>query len=277
MGDRGGQQTTPGQGNETTPAGGRARRFGAPRLPEAPGGRPLSVYLVLAAGLAVLVGLLTLVVLTSRSDDGPRPPICLPVTVVEAEAAVNAGGVERVNILTEQGKPEVGPLAVTLDLSDPAGGNRCRELPKGVQGQDDFYRLIGVVTVYNQTRAGEQRIALIWEEQGDIPRELLTTPTATPEPTATATPAPTATPEPTATATATATPEPATPTPTATASPTSTRTPTATATPRPTATPAPTATATATAAPPTATARATSRAGAPIAPPRLSPTPITPP
>jgi hypothetical protein len=288
MGERGGQGTTPGDGGGatpgeeggTTPVGGRGARFG---LPE---GRPLSVYLVLAAGLGVLILLLALVVITSRNDDGPLPPICLPVTLAEAEDAVNAGGVERMHVLTESGNPEVGPLAVTLDLADAAEGNRCRELPKGVAEQDDFFRLIGVVTVYNQTRAGEQRIALVWEEQGDIPRELLATPTNTPAPTATpspaptatATPPPTATPTPTATPapTATATPRPASPTPSPSPPP---ATPPPVPTPRPTATTAPAATATPvrSTATPTATLRATTPEAQPSPPARPTPTPLTPP
>ncbi|MCC6313051.1 MAG: hypothetical protein IT337_03490 [Thermomicrobiales bacterium] len=229
---------------ESTPAG-------RPRLHRLLGGRPLSVYLVLAAGLVVLLGLLALVYVTGRGDsEGPKPPICLPVTLAEAEAAVNRGLVERVNVLTMRESPEIGPLAITLDL---VGGN-CRELPKGVRTQGDLYRLIGVVTVYNQTRAGEQRIALLWEEQADIPSDLL----ATPSPTASPTPTPTATPIPTATAPATST-----------AIPTATPAPTATPVP-PTATPAPTATP----RPPTATAAPTKPAVAPTSAPTTVPLPI---
>ena len=213
------------------------------------GGRPLSVYLVLAAGLAVLVVLLALVVLTGRDDAGPQPPICLPLTPEEAERGVNGGLVAQVNVLTEEGRPETGPLAVTFDLAD---GN-CRELPKGVRAQPDFYRLIGLVTVYNQTRAGEQRIVLSWRQQGDIPADLLGTPppataTATAEATATGTPATAASPTPMAAPTST-------PVPTAAAAASPVLPP---ATPRP----APTATATA-----TASAVPTRRPGSPAATP----------
>lgn len=201
-------------------------------------GMPLSTLVMLAAGLAVLFGLLALVILTSRGDsEGPLPPICLPVTLNEAAGAVNSGLVSRVHVLTETGNAARGPLAVTLDLAD---GN-CRELPKGVQGQDDFFRLVGVVTVYNQTRANEQqRVNILWEAQSNIPGDLLTMPTATPVP-ATETPAPPTEMPPTETpvpASATSVP------PTATAVP-----PTATMVP-PTATAVPP---TATRVPPTAT------------------------
>ena len=199
-------------------------------------GMPLSAIIMLAAGLAVLGGLLALVVMTGRGDnESPLPPICLPVTLEEASSAVNGGLVSRVHVLTETGNAARGPLAVTLDLAD---GN-CRELPKGVQGQDDFYRLVGVVTVFNQTRASEaQRVNVLWEAQSNIPGDLLMIPTETPLP-PTETPIP-----PTATIEApTATAVPPTPTevpptetpipPTATPEP-----PTATAVP-PTETPLP--------------------------------------
>lgn len=203
------------------------------------GGRPWSVFAVLAAGLAVLAGLTLFLLLSGRNkEDTNQQLICLPVELGAAEDLVMGGEVARLHVLTERGKPEVGPLAITLDLDDLT----CRELPKGVQGQDDFYRLIGVTTVYNQTRAGEERINVLWEEQSNIPIALLATTTSTPLPTFTPAP-PTNTPIP---PTATAAPPTNTPLP-----------PTATAVP-PTNTPLPpTATAvppTATAAPPTATA-----------------------
>ena len=196
------------------------------------GGRPFSIYLVLAAGLAVLLLLLALVVLTGRDDQGPQPPICLPIAPDQAERALTRGQVAQVNVLTEEGRPETGPLAVTLDLTD---GN-CRELPKGIQSQPDFYRLIGIVTVYNQTRAGEQRIVLSWRQQGNIPADLLATPTATVVATEplTADSTATATPEPTATRETTATPAPAIATPTRRATPIPEPTDTATATASPT-------------------------------------------
>lgn len=231
------------------------------RFGRALGERPLSVYGVLAAGLAVLAVLLALVILTGRGrDTGPQPPTCLPVTLREAEFDVNRGLVERVNVLTEQGKPETGPLAVSLFLAD----GDCRELPKGVHAQDQFYRLIGVVTVYNQTRAGEQRIGLTWEQQVGIPAELLATPTATA--TETATPPPTSTPEPTATVAAPASPPPST------APPSPTPSPTATATARPAT---PTAGPPPRRATPDATATRPARATASATPSRLpsSPTP----
>ncbi|MGI9253190.1 MAG: hypothetical protein ACR2J8_05555, partial [Thermomicrobiales bacterium] len=200
--------------------------------------RSWSVLAVLAAGLAVLAGLVLFLMLSGRNKDvAPPVLICLPIGLDVAETAVMNGDVARLHVLTERGKPEVGPIAITLDLDDTT----CRELPKGVQGQDSFYRLIGLTTVYNQTRAGEERINVLWEEQTNIPMELLATSTSTPEATATLAPPPPPTALPPVIATAippTAVPAAATAIP-----------PTATALP-PTATTAPP---TPTAVPPTAT------------------------
>jgi hypothetical protein len=216
-------------------------------------GRSLSSYVVFLAGIGVLVALLAVVIYTGRGEE-PPPITCLPVSLAEGETLVRDGQVSRINVLLEQGKPETGPLAVTLDL----GNGSCRELPKGVAGQRDLYEAVGVVTVHNQSQTTDRRIRIVWEEQANIPQLLLATITPTPLPTLTptpvpsptATPPPTATPLPTATLLPTetpappptATPPPPTPTP---QPPTPTpRPPTATpAPPTPTSTPAPTATA----------------------------------
>ena len=156
------------------------------------GNRPLSVYGVLVAGAGVLVLLLLVIIVTGRGTNPAQESItCLGIDRAEAETAINTGLVERISIVTEQGKPERGPLAVTFYLVD---GN-CRRLPEGVPAQPDLYRIIGVLTVFNQTRAGEQRVNVRWEQQANIPNELLATATATP----TVTPLPTPTPRPTET------------------------------------------------------------------------------
>ncbi len=189
--------------NGITPVNERGR-FSPRRLL---GGRPLSMYGVLIAGVGVLAALLGILIVTTRGDE-PPPITCLPVALDEGEALVREGQVDRINVLTERGKPQTGPIAVTLDLNNGS----CRELPKGVAAQRDLYIAVGVVTVHNQTQPADNRVRIVWEEQADIPLPLLATNTPTPLPTST--PLPTATPPPTPTPVPpTPTPEPPTPTP----------------------------------------------------------------
>jgi hypothetical protein len=213
-------------------------------------GRPLSMYVVPLAGVGVLGLLLAIFIISARGDE-PPPITCLPVNLAEGEAFVRAGQVDRISVLTERGKPETGPLAVTLNLENGS----CRELPKGVAQQRDLYEAIGVITVHNQSQSADNRVRILWEEQADIPSPLLATNTPIPPPTATptATPMPTETPiPPTETPVPpTATPEPPTPTPTP-VPPTPTPEPPTPTPPPPTATPSPPPP-TATSAPPTAT------------------------
>ncbi len=214
------------------------------RLVRLLGGRPLSVYGVLLAGVGVLVLLLAIVVITARGDDAGQGAFeCLDVTLQEAEAAITHGDVERITVVSPTDKPETGPIKVSMRLND----GYCRQLPQGAVSQPDLYYIIGVVDYYNQSREGEQRISLRYERQPNIPKELLATatptatalPTTTPAPTATLAPTPTRTPRP-----PTPTPPPPTPTPTVAAprsTPVPTRAPVAppSPTPRPSATRAP--------------------------------------
>ncbi|MDQ3411688.1 MAG: hypothetical protein M3509_06160, partial [Chloroflexota bacterium] len=183
------------------------------RLQRLLGDRPLSVFGVLLAGGLVLVLLLIVVVATSLTPNEPQRSTCLGIDLDEAETAITKGQVRQLNIVTPQDEPQTGPLAVTIDFTDQI----CRRLPEGIAAQPDLYRIIGRVTVYNQTFVGEQSIAIRWENQPDIPAELFITPTITP------TPLPT--PTPTTAPTATVTPSPA---PTATAIASSTAAPTRT-------------------------------------------------
>lgn len=189
-----------GDGPEERAAGGSRRQ----RLERLLGGRPLSVYGVLLAGVAVLAVLLGIVWATGRGDGtGQEIAPCLPITRDEALADINEGAVERVSVVTEEGKVEGGPLLINLHLNN----GTCHQPPAGVPAQRDLHEIIGVVTVYNQ-RAGEQRVRLNWREEPNVTASLLATATPTP----TATPLPTATALPTATPRPTETPLPATPT-----------------------------------------------------------------
>lgn len=162
------------------------------------GGRPLSVYGVLAAGVGVLVLLLAIVIITASGDDaGDEQPQCLNVVADDAQSAIEAGQVERITVVSDQDRPEAGPIAVSLNLTD---GN-CRQLPQGAVLQPELYRILGVAAYYNQSREGEERIRISSERQANVPAELLATATATPTETAipTETAVPTAPPAPSAT------------------------------------------------------------------------------
>ena len=180
------------------------------RLDRGLGGRPLTVYGVLAAGAAVLLILLAIIWITATGDSNSDRPNCLPIAPPDALTAVARDQVDRINITADRVKAEErGPILVGLDLLDET----CRflEVPNG---QADALLVIGSVSFHNS--ASDQDVRVHYEYR-DIPRDVLETPTPTPTltplPTGTSTvgPAsPTALP-PTATVTATAT---ATPTPT---------------------------------------------------------------
>lgn len=232
------------------------------RLQRLLGDRPLSVYGVLLAGAGVLILLLIVVVTTSLNPNEPQRSTCLGIDLREAETAITSGRVRQLTVVTQEDEPALGPVAVTIDLTDQV----CRRLPEGIAAQPELYRIIGRATVYNQTFPGEQSIAIRWETQPDIPAELLVLPTITPTPppTPTATTVPTATVTQTPPPTVTATP-PATPaaTPTRTPAP-PTVTPVPTRRPTRTPVPAPPARATSTPPPPTASPEvATPRAATP--------------
>lgn len=209
--DRHGDDQTSGD-----PRGRFARLLGRRPLPRRLfGDQPLSVYGVLLAGVGVLAVLLAIIWATGRGDGPAAKPDCLTTTPEEALAAIDDGAVAGMRVLTEQGRPERGPLLVTLDLNN---GN-CRRLPEGVAAQPELYQIIGYATVFNQSRAGEQRIGFDFSEESDIPALSLATATPTP----TVTPIPTNTPDPTPAATAA--PATGTPPPTATVAPTATPVP----------------------------------------------------
>jgi hypothetical protein len=185
------------------------------RLATSLGGRPLMVYLVLFAGAAVLLVLLVIVWISATGGGGEEQPPCFDISPEEAQAAILAGNVERVEIFLDRDQPELGPSVIRLELSD----GTCRELPKGADYVSQAYMIVGVVSVYNNSH--QDRVRIIYRRTSVLPEFLVTS-----TPTPTITPTPTVTPMPTETATPTETP-----TPTETATMTPTVTPTATETP----------------------------------------------
>jgi hypothetical protein len=192
------------------------------RLEQALGGRPLMVYLVLFAGAGALLVLLMIVWISATGGGDEETPVCLDINATDAQAAILAGNVQRVDIVVDREHPESGPTAVQLEMTDKS----CRRLPTGADNRDAAYRVIGVVYVYNST--GEQRIR-IHTKREDVPAEFLVTSTPVPTETPTLAPTepPTETPVPTETAVPTDTPQP-TAASTATAEPTITLPPTQT-------------------------------------------------
>ena len=187
------------------------------------GGRPLTVYVVLAAGVLAIVFLLAIVWLSATNGGDGDPPICPPIELADALANVEAGQVERVDMVAVRDRPEFGPMIIQVELLD----GTCRQLnPAGVTGREQAYRFAGAVDWHNRTV--EQRIR-VYTRDDDLPTDLLVPPTPTPTPTPTATPplpppasptAPPPPPTPPATATATATVVPTdTPLPTPAAPP----------------------------------------------------------
>lgn len=144
------------------------------------GNRPLSVYGVLAAGIAVLLVLLAIIWITATDNDTPEPPVCVNLDVANAQEEILAGRVDRATVLFD---PDVvspdnvrfGPAAVRLDLLDGS----CFNLPQGLVGRDVAYQIVGIIDFYNTT-TDNQRVRLRYEERGDLPAELFQTPTLPP-------------------------------------------------------------------------------------------------
>ncbi|MFL5762287.1 MAG: hypothetical protein ACJ789_21515 [Thermomicrobiales bacterium] len=191
------------------------------RLEQALGGRPLIVYLVLFAGAGALLVLLMIVWISATGGGEEERPICLDISAADAQAAILAGKVSRVDIVVDRQHPDVGPTAVQLELSDQS----CRRLaPTGADNRDAAYQVVGVVYVYNST--GEQRIR-IHTKREDVPNQFLVTSTAVPTETPTLAPTVVPTETPTSLPTATTPPQP-TSTATPTVEPTITLPPTQT-------------------------------------------------
>jgi len=164
---------------------GRARAH----LERALGGRPLSVYGVLAAGVLVLVVLLVIIWLTATGgEDNAADDQCFGMTAEEAQAVIERGEVTSIRITTARERsdgPEL-PIAAQLDLSD--GG--CRYLPEGATNRNGTLLVLGTADFYNRNHPADERIRIRDQEQANVPAEVFATATPTPTVGPTETPVP---------------------------------------------------------------------------------------
>ena len=186
-------------------------------------GRPLSVYAVLALGVATLLVLLLVVYFSSADRDRADQPICTTIEPEQAELAVRDGTARRLTIAYDD-EVEIptnrrwGPVLARLDYAN----GQCANLPQGIANQGDVYTVVGVINVYNETTENPQ-VEIIYERSSTLDEGLFAMPTPTTVPTA----IPSPTPEPTLSPTLSPTPEPAL---SPTLDPTGTREPAARAT-----------------------------------------------
>src|SRR5918911_236257 len=132
-----------GQGQE----GARARN--PSRGEQLLGGRPLMVYVVLAAGLLVLGILLAIVWFSATGGRKTDEPLCPSVSGQEAEAAILAGKVARVDILVDSSNRHF-PVLLRFTTVD----HKCFNGPQGPAYADENYRLLGMIDFHNQNNDG---------------------------------------------------------------------------------------------------------------------------
>lgn len=171
-------------------------------------GRPLSVYGVLAIGVATLLVLLLVVYFSAADRDNPDQPICTSIQPGQAELAVRDGQAQRLTIAYDDEielptNDRWGPVLARLDYAD----GQCANLPQGITNQSDVYAIVGVINFYNQTTENPQ-VEIVFDRSNGLDVGLFLIPTQVP--TAIAAPSPTLTPSstPTATDESTATDEP---------------------------------------------------------------------
>jgi len=162
------------------------------RLDHEVGGRPLILYLLIVAGIAVLVLLGIIIWVSARGDGRSNQSICLDISAAEAVNQVLAGNVDGATVIVDSEQSGLGPAAVQLNMSD----GTCRVAPQGINNRDQMLQVIGAIEFTNTI--GEQRVRTEYTRE-NVPDELLATWTPTPEPT----PSPTLAPETVATETAT--------------------------------------------------------------------------
>jgi len=164
------------------------------RFNETLGGRPLTVYLVLFAGAAMLLLLLGVVWISATGGGDKDELICTEIAPADARDAVLTGQVRRVNVLVDKDRPTESLTGIQLRFADGS----CRQTPQGADIRNDLFVIIGAVDLYNNYQ--DDTIRLHYQSQ-DIETELLSTSTPTAVPTETSTTVPPTATEPLATAT----------------------------------------------------------------------------
>lgn len=201
-------------------------------------GRPMGVYLILAAGVLTLIALMLAVYIWSGNRTREDRPICTTIDIAQAQQAVVDGQIERFTLTFSAAieTPDAdgwGPVQASLNYTD----GRCAYLPQGVSNQQALYAILGAITFYNETTDAAQ-IEVTYSGLAEMDPVLFETPTSEVTPTeipateAPATPAATPTPSPSPTPTET----PGTPLATPEGTPTSPASPSARILPTPTPT-----------------------------------------
>lgn len=184
----------------------------------------MSVYGILAAGVAALLILLLVIYLTASDRGNPEQPICTTISPEQASLAVRDGRAETLTIAYDDEvetptSERWGPVLARIDYAD----GQCANLPQGIANQTDVYAIVGVINFYNETTENTQ-VRILYERSRTLYAGLFVmpteVPTATVPPPATVIVTPTPDPEPTGLpvippvippATPAATPEPGTP------------------------------------------------------------------
>jgi hypothetical protein len=136
------------------------------------GERPYLVYAALAAGALVLLILLMIVWLSTNDGDGDQP-LCLDLSVDDAQSAILSGKVKRADVLLDEDQPMHGLTAIQLELEE----GECRKLPEGADNRNALYQILGLIELYNQEGEGNVRVEYLRQQ---VPPELLWTATSTP-------------------------------------------------------------------------------------------------
>lgn len=172
-------------------------------------GRPKSVYAILFGGVALLVVLLVVIYLSSDRSI-PDAPICTSVTADYAQKAVLEGRIRGATLAYDDAAeppsaPNWGPVLMRLNYTD----GQCAVLPQGIMHQQDLYRVIGTIQVYNDITEN-QKIEIKYDRATALDESLYHTPTPVPTNTPVPSPTPmeTPTPRPTMTPTPRVTPAP---------------------------------------------------------------------